>query len=112
MSRQNSHPIIKKRVPDVAVEVVVSSEQQSSALAESYRCNSTDDIFVAVCYELLICSDVEETAGRVVATCSEGHPVGEEGDRVDVTLVSSKGLLAHTITDVPQLGTGVASTCK
>ena len=53
--------------------------------------------------QLLVGSDVEESAGGVVRSGGKGMAGGEEGDGVDVGLVAGEGLLALTVSHVPQL---------
>lgn len=65
-------------VPDVAVEVIVASQQQASALGESHRGDAADDVVVAVHHQLLVSTQVEEPAGGVIGAGAEGIPVREE----------------------------------
>ena len=65
-------------VPDIAVEVVVSTEQQSTALGERYRRDSTDDVVVRVHSDLLVGADVEQSARCVVGTSRERKPARKE----------------------------------
>lgn len=65
-------------VPDVAVKVIIASQQQAARTWESHRGDATDDVIVAVEAELLVCTQVEQPAGGVVRTRGEGATVGEE----------------------------------
>ena len=65
-------------VPDVAVEVVVTSQQQAAGARESHGSDAADDVVVTVDAELLVRAQVEQPAGGVVRACGEGAPVGEE----------------------------------
>lgn len=62
--------------------------------------------------QLLVGADVKQPAGGVVAARGESVPVGEERHGVDVRLVAGERLLAQPLPDVPQLGGGVASSCR
>lgn len=65
-------------VPDVAVEVIVASQEQAAALGESHRGDAADDVVMAVHHQLLVSAQVEQPAGGVIRACAEGVPVGEE----------------------------------
>lgn len=65
-------------IPDVAVEVVVASEQQPAAAREGNRGDATDDVVMGVHEELLIGPQVEEAARGVIRAGGEGIAVGEE----------------------------------
>lgn len=108
MARQDARPLRLHRVPYVAVKVIIASEQQSPALAESHAGYSTDDVVVRVQRQFLVGPDVEKSARCVVRARGEGVAAGEEGDGVDVRLVTGEGLLANALANVPQLGRGVA----
>jgi hypothetical protein len=63
-----------------------------------------------VTLELTVGTDVEETAGRVIRTSTESIAVGEELDGVDIGIVGRKGLDTFLLTDIPELGEGIART--
>lgn len=65
-------------VPNVAVEVVVSSQQQASALGEGHGSDATDDVVVAVHHQLLVSTQVKQPAGGVIGACAKCIPVGEK----------------------------------
>ena len=108
MSCQHANPVRQQRVPNVAVEVVVSREEKSPARTEADRGDAADYGLVIVRLELLVGADVEEPAGSVVTSGSECKTVGEEGDCVYVTLVTGECLRAHTVPYVPHFSTGIA----
>ena len=112
VGRQHPQPRVNKRVPDIAIEIIIPRKEEPAALTESNRGNSTDDIFMAVVDQLLVSSDVEETAGCVVTSSCKGHAVREERYCVNVRVVAGEGLFAHTVTDVPEFCTGITRTCK
>lgn len=119
-------------VPHVAVKIVVTRQQQASALGESHGCDSADDVVVRIDHQLLIGAQIEQPAGGVVRAGGEGVAVGEElregaavslreqnhrryvsvcdtyADGIDVGLVAGEGLSAHAFPDVPQLSRSVA----
>ena len=70
--------VLLKSVPDIAVEVVVASEQKSAALGESYRRDSADDVIVRVHSNLLVGTDVEQSAGGVIRASRERKPARKE----------------------------------
>lgn len=110
MSSKHSQPGIYQRVPDVTIEIIVPRKEEPAALTETDRGDSTDNIFMAVVDQLLVGSDVKETARCVIAASCKGHPVREKGNSVDVGVVAGEGLLAHTIPDVPEFCTGITCT--
>ena len=68
-------------VPDVAVEVVVSGQQQAAALGEGHGGDAADDVVMGVDHQLLVGTQVKQPAGGVVRARGEGVPVGEELQR-------------------------------
>lgn len=71
-------PVALHGVPDVAVEVVVSGQQQAPGVGERHGRDATDDVVVGVQAELLVRPQVEQPAGGVVRARGEGTAVGEE----------------------------------
>lgn len=65
-------------VPNVAVEVVVPSQQQASALGEGHGSDATDDVVVAVHHQLLVSAQVKQPAGGVIRACAKSIPIGEK----------------------------------
>lgn len=62
---------------------------------------------------MFVGADIEESAGRVIRTSTEGITVGKEADTVDVRFVAGECLdavLALSLSVIPQLGSGVART--
>lgn len=53
-------------VPDVAVEVIVASQEQTAALRERHGRNAADYVVVAVHHQLLVSTQVKQPAGGVV----------------------------------------------
>lgn len=66
------------RVPDVAVEIVVAGEQESTALAERDARDSANNVVVAVHGEFLIRSYIEKSASCVVRARRERVAVREK----------------------------------
>lgn len=60
--------------------------------------------------KLAVGTDIEQTAGSVVGTSTEGVAVGEELNGIDVGLVSGERLDGLAGTDIPQFGESVACT--
>lgn len=59
--------------------------------------------------EFPIGTDIEETAGGVIGTGTEGVSVGEELNGVDIGFVTSKGLDSLAGTDIPKFSEGIAA---
>jgi hypothetical protein len=60
--------------------------------------------------ELAVRTNIEKSARGVVGTSTESVSIGEELNGVDVGVVCCKCLAALLLTDIPQLGEGIAST--
>lgn len=58
--------------------------------------------------QLAIGTDIEQAARGVVGAGTECISVGEELDGVDVRVVGGKSLHALLLSDIPQLGEGIA----
>lgn len=71
-------PVGFERVPDVAVEVIVTRQQEAPALGEGDGGDPADDVVVGVGHELLVRAEVEQPAGGVVGAGGKGVAVGEE----------------------------------
>ena len=71
-------PLGAHGVPDVAVEVVVSGEEEPAALGEGDAGDAADDVVVRVHGQLLVGADVEQAARGVVGASRERVPVREE----------------------------------
>lgn len=80
-------------VPDVAVEVVVTSQQQTAGARESHGGDATDDVVMAVEAELLVCTQVKQPAGGIIGACGEGAAVGKELRRSTGGWVKKKTLI-------------------
>ena len=78
VTSQHSRPLGLHGVPHVAVEVVVPGQQQTAGLGEGHAGDAADDVVVAVEGQLLVRSDVEQAAGRVVGARGEGEAIREE----------------------------------
>lgn len=64
--RSRTCPVGFERVPDVAVKVVVPSEEEAPTLGEGDRGDPTDDVVVGVSHELLVGTKVKQPAGGIV----------------------------------------------
>ena len=78
VTSQHSRSLGLHGVPHVAVEVVVPGQQQTAGLGEGHAGDAADDVVVAVEGQLLVRSDVEQAAGRVVGARGEGEAIREE----------------------------------
>lgn len=58
--------------------------------------------------ELTIGTDIEQTAGSVIRSSTEGITIGEELNGVDVRVVGGEGLHALLLANIPQLGERIA----
>lgn len=97
-------------IPDVAVEVVIASEQQPATAREGNRGDAADDVVVGIHEELLVSPQVKEAARGIIGARGEGIAVGEESHSIDVRFVANEGLSAHRIPYIPQLDRGITGT--
>lgn len=67
-----------KRVPHVAVEVIVASEQQTATLGEGHGGDAADNVVVRVHHEFLVRTKVKQTTSRVVRTRGERITIWKE----------------------------------
>lgn len=72
--------LASESVPDVAVVVIITSEQKTAGVREGNRGDTAEDTLVTVLIKLAVGTDIEETARRVVGTSTEGVAVGEESN--------------------------------
>ena len=100
-------PAVAEGVPRVAVEIVISGEQEAAGSAEVDGGDAAQNLIVAEFVHLGVASHVEQPAGGVVGARAEGLAVGEEGDGVDIGLVPDVGLDGLAGSDVPDLGGGI-----
>lgn len=107
VASENSSSLGLHGIPDVAIEVVVAGQQQSTALAERYTRDTADNIVVAVHRQFLIRPNVEESASSVVRARRESVSIREERNSVYVALVTREGLLARSRANVPEFCTRV-----
>lgn len=104
MPSQDTCPVGFERVPDVAVEVVVACEEQAPTLGERHGSDPAYDIVVGVGHELLVRTEVKQSAGGVVRAGGKRIAIWKETDGVDVRLVASEGLPTHPFSHVPEFG--------
>lgn len=123
-------------VPHVTVKVVVTGEQQTAALGEGHGGYAADDVVVGIHHELLVGTQVKQTAGGVIGARGESVAIREElsgrsvrkimpwtqtqhvsvfyrwwythANGVDVRLVTGESLSAHAFTDVPEFSRSIA----
>ena len=109
MTLEGAGALALEGIPDDAVEVIVTGEEEAARGGEGDGADTAEDALVGVGHELTVGTDIEETAGGIVGAGTEGVAVGEEVDGVDIALVALEGLCALVGTDIPVLGGGVAS---
>lgn len=113
---------------NLAFEIVVAGEQQSSGNRRGDGCDAAKDRLGlsnarvsqgcqswhalvethAVDVQLAIRADIEQSAGGVVGAGDERVAIGEKLNGVDVGLVAGKGLDSLAGANVPQLGESIA----
>lgn len=110
MTLQCTDSLTAQSIPDLALEVIVTSEQKSTRNGECDGGDTANGLANGVALQLSVGADVEKTARSVVGTSTKSVSVGEELDGVDVRVVSSEGLNALLLSNIPELGESIAST--
>ena len=125
MSGKRTCSLCPHRVPDVAVEVIVSSQEQATRFRERDRRDAADDVVVRVHGQFLISSDVKQATCGVVRSSGKSIAVGEElqnhninisqlqidssriysayPNSVDIRFVTRERLPTHSVANIPQL---------
>ena len=70
--------LCSQSIPDVTVEVIVTGQKKTTALAEGDTGDAADDVVVAVHGQLLVGPDVEHSAGRVITSRCKSISVREK----------------------------------
>jgi len=104
------HALALQRVPHVAIEIVVAREEVAARDGKRDGGDAAEDVVMGVLHELAVCTDVKETAARVVRPSSECQPIGEILYSVNIGFMSGEGLHAFSSTKIPKFGSGITST--
>ena len=70
--------LCSQSIPDVTIEVIVTGQKKTTALAEGDTGDAADDVVVAVHRQLLVRPDVEHPARRVVASSRKRISIREK----------------------------------
>ena len=65
-------------IPDIAVEIVVTSQKKPTRFAEGYWSNTTNNIIMRVHCQLLVCPNIKQTNCSVIAASSECVTIRKE----------------------------------
>ena len=68
-------------IPDITVEVIIPSKEEAATLGEGNRCDTTDNVVMGVGHELLVCTEVKESACGIIRTSGKGISTREELER-------------------------------
>ena len=124
MTSEDTSTIAFKGIPNVAVKVIVASEEEAARLGEGDWGDSTDDWFMTkkkvfiqewwiynkpVDKKFLVGADIEKAASSIIRAGSERLVVGEVSNSVDIRLVAGEGLDAAASSDVPEFRGGVTA---
>jgi len=110
VGREAKVDLTLERVPDIDFEVIIAGNEEATAEGEIHGGDAAHQLLGTVVHKLAGSADVPQTAGGIVGASAESLGVGEELHGVNVGVVATEGLHALALTDVPQLGCGVAST--
>jgi len=78
VAQQDTHALASESIPDVAIVVVISREQKSSRDGERHGCDAAKDVIVGINIHLAICTQIKESAGRVIRACCKSIATWEE----------------------------------
>ena len=110
VTRKITHSGRLDGIPNTHTTIIIPSKQISAGVRESDRGDTAQDILVIATGHLAARSDRKETASGVVRPSPNKVTIREEGNRVNIRLVTAEGLLALARVDVPNLHLGVTST--
>jgi len=78
VASKNTCPLSAECVPDVAVEIVIASEEKTTGFTECNTGDPADDIVMAVHAQLLVGPDVKHPTCRVVRPSCKSISIGEK----------------------------------
>lgn len=110
MTSKRLDALAAKSIPNIAVVVIISSEEVATRDGEGDGGDTAEQLRVSVGHQLATSANIEQAASGIIRTSTEGSTRGEELDSVDIRRVAAEGLSASTRTNVPQLGSVIAST--
>ncbi len=64
-------------IPDIAVEIIISSEQIPATYREGNRCDATEDVVVSVLHQFAVGANIKQAAGGIVRTSAKTEPIWE-----------------------------------
>ena len=53
-------------VPDIAIEIIITSQQKTTRLGEGYRSDPTDNVVMGVHAQLLVSTNVKQTTSGII----------------------------------------------
>ena len=75
---ENTCTLCSDAIPDIAVEIVVTSQKKPTRFAEGYWSNTTNNIIMRVHCQLLVCPNIKQTNCSVIAASSECVTIRKE----------------------------------
>ena len=81
MGGKDTNTFTFERVPYIAVEVVVTGKEQTTADGEGDGGDTAEDVVMGVLVQFAVSAEVEEAAGGVVGSSTESVTVGEESEK-------------------------------
>ena len=73
--------VLFQSVPDVTVEIIISSEKETTALGKRHRRDSADNVVVRVHSDFLVSANVKEPARGVVRSSCKCKAIRKELQR-------------------------------
>lgn len=131
MLRQDTHSSAFQGVPDIAVKVIVTGQEEAARDGKGDRRYAAEDVIIRVLVQFSVRSHIEQSARGIVRAGTKGITVGEEPsgnrlsehdgrdassekegvlDSVNVGFVARKRLHAATCPDIPHFGGGITGT--
>lgn len=81
MRCKHAHTLALERVPDVAVEIVVTGEEEAARDGEANRGNAAENVVVCIGVQFAVSTEIPEAAAGIVRAAGESVAVGEKPDK-------------------------------
>lgn len=75
MAGEDTCTVAPHGIPDVAIEVVLTRDQQMATLPEGNRSEVADDIVIEIHEKLLVSPQVIGACGKGIGVCEKSHSI-------------------------------------
>lgn len=110
MVGKSTNDFFTASIPDTDLVVIITTKEVATRGGEVDGGDAGGDISGVEALDILTGADIPEEDVGIIGASGEGVAAGEEGNRVDVALVTAEGHDVFAVTHIPEFGGGVAST--